>query len=99
MMEKRVNRREFLKVTTVAGAVMTAGSTELAFAQGLTPIQLPKPQTDGGRPLMQLLKERKSVREFGLEKVPLQVLSNLLWAAFGITRPDGRRTAPSARNW
>jgi nitroreductase len=29
----------------------------------------------------------------------LQTLSNLLWAAFGINRPDGRRTAPSARNW
>ena len=98
-MEKRVNRREFLKVTAVAGAVMTAGGSELVFAQGLTPIQLPKPQTGGGRPLMQLLKERKSVREISLEKIPLQVLSNLLWAAFGITRPDGRRTAPSGRNW
>ncbi len=50
MMDKRVNRREFLKVTAVAGAVMTTGSTELVFAQGLTPIQLTKPQTDGGRP-------------------------------------------------
>jgi len=98
-MEKRVNRREFLRVTAFAGAAMTAGSTELVFAQGLMPIQLPKPQTDGGRPLMQLLKERKSVREFSLEKIPLQVLSNLLWAAFGMTRPDGKRTAPSARNW
>jgi nitroreductase len=29
----------------------------------------------------------------------MQTLSNLLWAAFGINRPDGRRTAPSARNW
>ncbi len=43
MMEKRVNRREFLKVTAVAGVVMTAGNTELAFAQGLASIQLPKP--------------------------------------------------------
>ena len=48
---------------------------------------------------MHLLRERKSVREFSSEKIPLQVLSNLLWAAFGITRPDGKRTAPSARNW
>ena len=48
---------------------------------------------------MQLLRERKSVREFSSEKIPLQVLSNLLWAAFGMTRPDGKRTAPSARNW
>jgi SagB-type dehydrogenase family enzyme len=99
IMEKKVNRREFLKATAVTGAVITAGSTGLTFAQEFEPIQLPKPQTDGGRPLMQLLRERKSVREFSSEKIPLQLLSNLLWAAFGMTRPDGKRTAPSARNW
>jgi SagB-type dehydrogenase family enzyme len=98
-MEKKVNRREFLKATAVAGAVMTAGGTGLTFAQEFESIQLPKPQTDGGRPLMQLLRERKSVREFSSEKIPLPVLSNLLWAAFGMNRPDGKRTAPSARNW
>ena len=55
---------------------------------------------DGGKPLMQTLKERGSSREFSPEKLPLQVLSNLLWAAFGVNRPDsGKRTAPSARNW
>jgi nitroreductase len=71
----------------------------LAPAQDLKPIQLPKPQTDGGRPLMQVLKDRKTTREFSSEKLPLQVLSNLLWAAFGINRPSGQRTAPSAVNW
>jgi nitroreductase len=68
-------------------------------AQDLKPIQLPTPQMDGGRPLMQVLKERKTQREFSPEKLPTQVLANLLWAAFGINRPDGRRTAPSAMNW
>jgi len=68
-------------------------------AQDLKPIQLPTPQTDGGRPLMQVLKERKTQREFSPEKLTTQVLANLLWAAFGINRPDGRRTAPSAMNW
>lgn len=48
---------------------------------------------------MQALKERRTVRTFSDEKLPLQTLSNLLWAAFGINRPDGRRTAPSAKNW
>ncbi len=67
-------------------------------AQELKPIQLPKPQTEGGKPLMQALKERKSSREFGRQKLSEQVLSNLLWAAFGINREDGRRTAPSAMN-
>lgn len=61
-------------------------------------ISLPPPQTDGGRPLMQVLKERKSTREFASGTLSPQTLSNLLWAAFGINRPDGRRTAPSAMN-
>ncbi len=68
-------------------------------AQDLKPIQLPAPQTDGGKPLMQVLNTRHSTREFGTEKLSPQVLSNLLWAANGINRPDGRRTAPSASNW
>lgn len=63
-------------------------------------IKLPAPQTDGGKPLMQCLKLRQSSREFSPEKLPLQTLSNLLWAAYGINRPDsGKRTAPSAVNW
>jgi len=98
-MLKGMNRREFLKVTAATGAVMKTGGAVLSLAQELQPIQLPKPQTDGGRSLIQLLRERKSVREFSAEKLPLPVLSNLLWAAFGVSRSDGRRTAPSARNW
>jgi len=64
----------------------------------LKPIELPKPQMEGGKPLMQALKERKTSREFSSEKLPLQVLSNMLWAANGINRPDGKRTAPTAMN-
>ncbi|HVN77619.1 MAG TPA: SagB/ThcOx family dehydrogenase [Terriglobia bacterium] len=50
--------------------------------------------------LMQALRLRRSAREFSREKLSDQILSNLLWAAFGINRPetDGR-TAPSAHNW
>jgi SagB-type dehydrogenase family enzyme len=71
----------------------------VAAAQELKPLALPQPQTDGGRPLMQVLKDRHTTREFKPDKLPLQVLSNLLWAAFGVNRPDsGKRTAPSARN-
>lgn len=48
---------------------------------------------------MQALKERQSSRSFSAKKLPLQVLSDLLWAAFGINRPgSGKRTAPSAMN-
>lgn len=67
--------------------------------QTLEAIQLPQPVTTGGRPLMEVLKERKTTREFKADPLPMQVLSNLLWAAFGVNRPDGRRTAPSAMNW
>ncbi len=62
-------------------------------------IKLPPPQTDGGIPLMQALKARRSSRAFLSKPLPDQTLSNLLWAAFGVNRPDGRRTAPSAHNW
>jgi len=63
-------------------------------------IKLPAPRVDGGRPLMQCLKDRQSQREFSPDPLPLQVLSDLLWAAYGINRPEsGKRTAPSAVNW
>jgi nitroreductase len=47
---------------------------------------------------MRILMDRKSTRDFRPDKLPLQILSNMLWAGFGINRPDGRRTAPSASN-
>jgi len=84
-----------------AGLVLTLLfiSSSLTFAEELKQVQLPTPQLDGGRPLMQVLRDRKSSREFSSEKLPMQVLSNLLWAAFGVNRPDsGKRTAPSAVN-
>ena len=68
------------------------------LAQEPKPLPLPPPQTDGGRPLMQVLNDRKTTRDFAPDKLSPQVLSNLLWAAFGVNRPDGRRTAPSAMN-
>ncbi len=72
----------------------------LTSAQEQEPIKLMNPQTNGGKPLMQVLKDRHTSREFSTENLPPQVLSNLLWAAFGVNRPDsGKRTAPSAMNW
>jgi len=88
------------KTTFFAGLVLaTLGLSLSMAAEGLKPIKLPPPQTDGGRPLMQVLKDRKSTRDFGPGTLSPQTLSNLLWAAFGINRPDGHRTAPSAQNW
>ena len=48
---------------------------------------------------MQALKTRHTTREFAAKPLPWGVLSDLLWAGFGVNRPDGHRTAPSARNW
>jgi nitroreductase len=62
-------------------------------------IVLPRPQTDKGKPLMQALKARKSMRDFGPQKISDQALSDMLWAGFGINRPETNgRTAPSAIN-
>jgi nitroreductase len=68
-------------------------------AEELKPVQLLAPQIEGSKPLMQALKERETRREFSPKELPLQVLSDLLWAACGINRPDsGLRTAPTAKN-
>jgi len=61
-------------------------------------MQLPAPDKTGGMPLMQALAERKTTRSFSDKTVTAQDLSNLLWAAWGVNRPDGRRTAPTGHN-
>ena len=61
-------------------------------------IKLPAPDKRGGLPLMQALAKRRSSREFSGKPLPLPILSNLLWAAFGVNRRGGGRTAPSAIN-
>jgi nitroreductase len=61
-------------------------------------LELPPPRV-AGVPLMELLARRQSQRDFSPTPLPMELLSDLLWAAFGINRPDtGRRTAPSAMN-
>ena len=66
------------------------------FAQS---IDLPAPQKTGGMPLMDALAKRSTARAFDSKELASQQLSSLLWAAFGINRPDGKRTAPSAMNF
>ena len=85
-----------LRFKTVFLTVLLLMFAASAYSQDI--IKLPAPRTEGGMPLMQALKERKSGREFSSKKLSQQTLSNLLWAAWGINRPNGHRTAPSARN-
>ena len=61
-------------------------------------IQLTEPDKTLNVPLMQALSDRKSQREFDSKPISLETLSTLLWAANGVNRSDGRRTAPSAVN-
>lgn len=86
-----------------AGAGILA-SAALAAAPGAAreqpakPVALPPARTEGGAPLIQALRRRRSTREYS-DRVPTaQVLSDLLWAAFGINRPSGDRTAPYWRH-
>ena len=61
-------------------------------------IELPPPQKTGGMPLMEALAKRSTSRAFATNELSNQQISSLLWAAFGINRPDGKRTAPSAND-
>jgi SagB-type dehydrogenase family enzyme len=63
-------------------------------------IKLPEPSTKGGKPLMEALMNRHSSREFSKDRLELQTLSDLLWAANGYNRPsEKKRTAPSSMNY
>jgi hypothetical protein len=95
-----MDRRTFVK--TVPALAMMAGASS-AFAEELQPIVLPKPEKDGGKSVLAALWERKTTRDIKENKLPPQVLSNLLWAAFGVNREAGSmglpgRTAASASN-
>ncbi len=85
--------------TCLAQDARHAGSRTDLVDSSTSIIVLPAPDTAGGKPLMSCLKNRKSSRSFDSRPLPMQTVSDLLWAAFGINRPDGRRTAPSAMNW
>ena len=61
-------------------------------------IKLPAPNKEGDKPLMQALNERQTHRDFSAKQLSDQQLSDLLWAAVGVNHPDGKRTAPTARN-
>jgi hypothetical protein len=102
-----MNRRSFVTalpaLTVLAGAAVSVAQEAPGPSGGLKPIPLPKPETDGGRSVLASLKERQTNRNISPRDLPPQVLSNLLWSAFGVNRergPFGKagRTAASASN-
>jgi len=83
----------------LASLILCIGFILPAFAQETKTVQLPEPKLDQSKSLVQALKDRKTTREYSQANLPMQTLSNLLWAGWGINRADsGRRTAPSALN-
>jgi nitroreductase len=104
-----MKRRTFLKAVpayaVLAGAASgNAQKTGTSSSPALEPIMLVEPETDGGKSVLAALKERRTNRNVSAEKLPPQILSNLLWAAFGVNREEGAlrgrigRTAATASN-
>ena len=98
----RIFSRSFFRLPYAGLALLALFTLLPAFSQP-APIQLPKPEITAGAPLMQALARRQTTRAFADKPLPLQTLSNLLWAAFGVNRPRDvkaglGRTAPSAMN-
>jgi nitroreductase len=91
-----VTRREANTAILAGAAVLVAAPA--SATQETEPITLPPPRSTGGKPLIEALMLRRSTREYSERPLPLQVLSDLLWAAFGVNRPSGDRTAPYWRH-
>jgi nitroreductase len=95
-----MNRRTFLK--SVPAFAVLAGAAN-SFGQDLQPITLVKPQKEGGKSVLAALWARRTTRNISSQKLEPQILSNLLWSAFGVNRERASfgktgRTAPSASN-
>lgn len=82
----------------ISSIIIILLSVCMVSAQDLASIKLNAPSKERGSDIMKTLSDRRSGREFSSEKLSIQDLSDLLWAANGINREDGRKTAPSARN-
>ena len=86
----------YKKTLTVAACVLALGISSANAEPVIQP--LPKPNMIGGKTLMQSLQERRTAREFGRRAVNEQTLADMLWAAVGVNRQDGKRTIPTARD-
>jgi nitroreductase len=85
-------------LTKLALGMMGQLRPKPAKGDSATSIMLPPPAKTGGLPLMEALAKRHSSRDFASTPIPLPLLSDLLWSAYGVNRKDGGRTAPSALN-
>lgn len=79
-------------------SIVTLMAATLSYSASAQTIKLPAPDKNVSMTLMEALQNRHSVREFSNKEISDATLSQLLWAACGINRPDGRLTVPSAMN-
>jgi len=101
-----MKRRTFVKTlpaTTILAGTASGYSLKSSDSLDLQPIIFPKAEKEGGKSLLEAVQNRKTTRNISSKELPLQVLSNLLWAAFGVNREQVSfnkpgRTAPSASN-
>ncbi len=85
-------------LTKIALGMMGRLRPEPPRGDGVPVLALPAAERHGGLPLIEAIAARRSSREFAQDALPLPLLSNLLWVAWGVNRADGGRTAPSALN-
>ncbi len=87
----------FVLGLALCGSVVACSAQQTTVPGG--DISLPTPVMTGGMPLMEAFSARKTTRKFDVTKpVSDQLISELLWSAWGINRPDGKRTVPTARD-
>jgi hypothetical protein len=110
LLENDMNRRTFLRAVPALGVLGVTNLSFSKDANDTSavvdvnkpiapigePIKLNTPELDKGVSLMQALKKRKSGRSYSDKKLTQQQLSDMLWAADGVNRPDKKRTSPAA---
>lgn len=97
-----MDRRTFL---SSAAALVIAGASAAQAAEPAKGngdgrvVELPKPDMKGGKPLMECLALRRTNRTFTDAELSLELLSGLLWSAWGINRENGKHVIPTAMNY
>lgn len=101
-----MNRRKFVKAVPPIALLASSGmgySMVHPEKPEIQAIVLPIPEKEGGKSLLASLQNRKTTRSVSSKELTLQVISNILWAGFGVNRDSASfgkkgRTAPSASN-
>jgi len=86
--------KKFALIVAAGFIINAITSTALLFPEG-NDIKLEKPVSNLNVDLISALENRKSTRNFSAKPVSPEDLSTILWAANGINRSDGKRTAPA----